>query len=100
MIFILKKKMLKIKLFGNKHCGSCKKWKPLFERLMQEYNIEYVYIDIEKDEEERLKNNVTAIPVTVFYNDNEEMGRILGSMEEDTARKQIEYYVRQGETQG
>lgn len=92
---------MKVILFGNDKCGSCVKWKPTFERLMKQYNIEHEYIDIEKDIESKKKHNIQGIPVTIFFDDNnQEIGNILGNMNEDIAIKQIEYYVRQGETQG
>lgn len=80
-------------LFGNDKCGSCRRWKPTFERLMDEYQLSYEYVDIDKDKIIKEQYNVQGIPVTIFFNDNgEEIGRILGNMDEDIARKQIEYY--------
>lgn len=90
---------MKIILFGNDKCGSCRKWKPTFDRLMKEYQLNHEYVDIEKDKEMKDKYQVHGIPVTIFLDDNDnEMGNILGNMDEDIARKQIEYYVGQGKT--
>lgn len=84
---------MKAILFGNDKCGSCRSWKPTFERLMEEYQLSYEYVDIDKDKIIKEQYNVQGIPVTIFFNDNgEEIGRILGNMDEDIARKQIEYY--------
>ena len=84
---------MKVILFGNDKCGSCRRWKPTFERLMEEYQLFYEYVDIDKDKIIKEQYNVQGIPVTIFFNDNgEEIGRILGNMDEDIARKQIEYY--------
>jgi thiol-disulfide isomerase/thioredoxin len=82
---------MKVILFGSEHCGSCKRWKPLFERLMNEYQLNHEYVDIDKIN--KAEYQIQGVPVTIFYNDNdEELGRILGNMDEDIARKQIEYY--------
>lgn len=84
---------MKVILFGNDKCGSCLKWKPTFERLMNEYQLNHEYVDIDKDNNKKLQYNIQGIPVTIFFNDNgEEIGNILGNMDEDIARKQIEYY--------
>lgn len=82
---------MNIVLFGSEHCSSCKKWKPTFERLMNEYQLDYKYVDIDKENNRQYALN--GVPATVFYKDGKEIGRILGSMEEDIARKQIEYYL-------
>lgn len=90
-----------VKLFGNEKCGSCRIWKPLFEILMKEYNINYEYVDIDKNPDDKIKYNIHGIPVTIFFDDNgKEIGNILGNMKEDIARKQIEYYNGLGKTQG
>ena len=84
---------MKVILFGNDKCGSCIKWKPTFDRLMNEYQLNHEYVDIDKDNNKKLQYNIQGIPVTIFFNDNgEEIGNILGNMDEDIARKQIEYY--------
>lgn len=85
---------MKVILFGNDGCGSCRKWKPVFERLMNEYQLNYEYVDIDKDKIMKDKYQIHGIPVTIFFDDNDnELGSILGNMDEDIARKQIEYYI-------
>jgi len=83
---------MKAILFGNDTCGSCLKWKPVFERLMVEEGIEYQVINVDIDKEMKDRYKITAIPVTIFFNDDKEIGNILGNMNEDIARKQIDYY--------
>jgi len=84
---------MKAILFGSDKCGSCRRWKPTFERLMVEYQLEHEYIDIEQDKISKERFNIQGIPVTIFFNDDgEEIGNILGNMDESIARKQIEYY--------
>jgi len=90
-----------VKLFGNEKCGSCRRWKPVFESLMTEYNINHEYVDIDKNPGEKLRYNIHGIPNTMFFDDNGNvLGNILGNMNEDIARKQIEYYNGLGKTQG
>lgn len=87
---------MKVFLFSNEGCGSCKKWKPLFEKLMKRYKLEYKVIDLYKPENKALKEKyeVSGIPDTIFLDDDDnEVGHVLGNMIEDLAVKQIEYYL-------
>lgn len=87
---------MKVLLFSNEGCGSCKKWRPLFEKLMKEYGLEYELIDMynPKNKELKEKYEVSGIPDTIFTNDEGKMiGHVLGNMVEDLARKQIDYYI-------
>lgn len=86
--------MKKVILFGNDKCGSCKRWKPIYLRLIKEYQVDASIKDVDVDKEDKERYNITAIPVTLFLDDNGvELGRILGSMDEDIARKQFDLYV-------
>lgn len=87
---------MKVLLFSNDGCGSCKKWKPLFEKLMEEYDLEYEVVNMYDPKNKDLKDKygVTGIPDTIFTDDNGvEIGHVLGNMLEELARKQIEYYI-------
>lgn len=87
---------MKVFLFSNDGCGSCKKWKPLFEKLMKEYGLEYELVNMydPKNKELREKYGVSGIPDTIFTDDDgNEIGHVLGNMLEELARKQIEYYI-------
>lgn len=84
---------MKAILFANDGCGSCRKWKPTFEKLMKKYEIEYQVCDIYKDVELKKKYDVHGIPYTVFVNNSgEEVGSILGSMLEELADRDIRIY--------
>lgn len=87
---------MKVLLFANDGCGSCKRWKPTFEKLMKEYKLDYQIIDIYKLENKELKDKygVSGIPDTIFVDDEgNEIGHVLGNMIEDLAIKEIEYYM-------
>lgn len=87
---------MKVFLFSNDGCGSCKKWRPLFEKLMKEYELDYEVLNMydPKSKEKKEKYGVSGIPDTIFTNDEGKMvGHVLGNMIEDLARRQIDYYI-------
>lgn len=86
---------MKALLFSNDGCGSCRKWKPTFIKLMDKYKIDYEVIDNFKDRERAKQYNVTGIPLTVFVNNQGvELGSVLGSMLEELADRDIQYYLK------
>lgn len=87
---------MKVLLFSNDGCGSCKKWKPLFEKLMKEYSLEYQVLNLYDPNNKDLKDKygIQGIPDTIFTDDNgDEIGHVLGNMIEELARQQIDYYI-------
>jgi len=85
---------MKALLFSNDGCGSCRKWKPTFIKLMDKYKIDYEVIDNFKDRERAKQYNVRGIPLTVFVNNQGvELGSVLGSMLEELADRDIQYYL-------
>lgn len=92
---------MKAILFGNDGCGSCRKWKPLFIKLMNMFNIGYEQWNLYDPSCKPLKDkyNVCGIPYTVFTDDEgNEIGNILGSMDEEIAIRQIQHYIENGTT--
>lgn len=86
---------MKALLFSNDGCGSCRKWKPTFIKLMDKYKIDYEVIDNFKDRERAKQYNVRGIPLTVFVNNQGvELGSVLGSMLEELADMDIQYYLK------
>lgn len=86
---------MKALLFSNDGCGSCRKWKPTFIKLMDKYKIDYEVIDNFKDRERAKQYNVRGIPLTVFVNNQGvELGSVLGAMLEELADRDIQYYLR------
>lgn len=87
---------MKVLLFSNDGCGSCKKWKPLFLKLMEKYHLEFDVIDMYKPNNRAMKEKygVEGIPDTVFVDDDgNKIGHVLGNMIEELADNQIEYYM-------
>lgn len=86
---------MKALLFSNDGCGSCRKWKPTFIKLMDKYKIDYEVIDNFKDRDRAKQYNVRGIPLTVFVNNQGvELGSVLGSMLEELADRDIQYYLK------
>ena len=86
---------MKVLLFSNDSCGSCRKWKPTFLKLMNQFNLEFDVIDNFKDKDKAKQYNVTGIPCTIFLNNRGiELGHILGSMIEELAIRDIQYYIK------
>ena len=87
---------MKVFLFSNDGCGSCRKWKPLFLKLMEKYHLEFDVIDMYKPINRAMKEKygVEGIPDTVFVDDDgNKIGHVLGNMIEELADNQIEYYM-------
>lgn len=86
---------MKVLLFSNDGCGSCRKWKPTFEKLMKNHNLDYEIIDNFKERDKAKQYNVSGIPCTIFINNSgQELGHILGSMIEELAERDIQYYIK------
>ena len=84
---------MKVILFSNDGCGSCRLWKPTFIKLMDKHGLEYEVIDSFKDKDMARKYDIKGLPCTVFLNnDGNELGHILGNMIEELADRDIEYY--------
>lgn len=87
---------MKVILFSNDGCGSCKRWKPTFEKLMKQYKLEYEVVDMYRPESKVMKDKygVGGIPDTIFTDDDGNMiGHVLGNMIEELAVKEIEHYI-------
>ena len=80
---------MKVLLFSNDSCGSCRKWKPTFLKLMNQFNLEFDVIDNFKDKDKAKQYNVTGIPCTIFLNNR---GIELGH--EELAIRDIQYYIK------
>lgn len=84
---------MKALLFSDDGCSSCRIWKPLFKKLMMSNGIEYEIVNPNVDKEIKRKYGVKGIPDTIFLDDDgNEIGHILGNMNEELAVRQIEYY--------
>lgn len=73
-------------------CGPCKVMKPIFEKLMPEYEgkVKFEKIDVESDVEKAQKFGVLSIPTFVIVKDEQEVARKVGAMPEQALRDWIE----------
>lgn len=87
---------MKVLLFSNDGCGSCVKWKPVFERLMKDFDLKYEIINQYDPNNKEIVNkyDVHGIPYTLFLDkDGNKLGDILGNMIEEYAVRDIKYYI-------
>lgn len=87
---------MKVLLFSNPGCGSCKTWRPVFTGLMEKYHLEFDVIDMYSPINKELvkKYDVHGIPYTIFLSDDgKKLGDILGNMNEELADRDISYYI-------
>lgn len=84
-------------VFGSDHCSSCIKWKPVIEKIKDDLKIAYRYVMVDENTDLKEKYKVTAVPVTLLFQNGSEVARIMGSMSEDIALEQINYFNGDGE---
>lgn len=60
-------------------CSGCLIMNKVWNKVLEEENIETISLDIDMDEEEALKYNPGKIlPVFIFYKDDVELQRVIG----------------------
>ncbi len=60
-------------------CGPCRMMHPVLEAAEKKYtNFTFVQIDIDKDPELSILNNVQAVPTIVAYKNGKEIKRTMG----------------------
>ncbi|PIQ78495.1 thioredoxin [Candidatus Peregrinibacteria bacterium CG11_big_fil_rev_8_21_14_0_20_46_8] len=66
-------------------CGPCKMMAPIIDEISQEYEgkIAVYKLDVDQNQETPGKFGVSSIPVLVFMNDGEEVGRAVGFQSKD-----------------
>lgn len=85
---------MKVFMFYNNTCGCCKEWKPVYDKLVNEFNVDHEEININDNKEMKEKYGITCVPQTLFIdNDGEEKGNILGNMVEKYARNSFVKYL-------
>ena len=77
--------MKKLKVYSASWCGPCKMVKPTINKLIKEdFDIEV--IDLDKNQEEAIANNVNNVPTFIHYDNNVEQGRVSGIPTENDIR--------------
>ena len=75
-------------------CGPCKIFAPVFEKLHQEYQYEFLFVKINVDDNPNiaLKYRVSSIPTTVFLKGGALLKSIVGSVNYTTLKTILEQF--------
>ncbi|KLO21091.1 glutaredoxin [Marinitoga sp. 1197] len=85
---------MKAYYFANKTCRTCKGLWPKVEGLMDEYNVELEYVDVEEKPEISGQMLVFSVPTLVFVDeDNRELNRFYRNFGMQEVRNFIERYI-------
>jgi thioredoxin 1 len=62
-------------------CGPCKMFGPIFEKLSQDYQGEFIFAKVDVDENPVVaqKYNVTGVPTTLFIKGGELINKLVGA---------------------
>jgi len=85
--------MSKVKIidFSSDWCPSCKKQKPVFEDLEEEYqNVDFKSVNIDEESGLASEYGIRAVPTLVIEQSGEEVNRFVGFTEADTLREAID----------
>ena len=64
-------------------CGPCKMFGPVFEEVSKESNINFVKIDVDKENDIARRYGVMTIPTVILFKNGEEVKRNIGYMSEE-----------------
>ena len=81
--------MLKALVFVSKHCPYCRYFERVVEKLRQELNLDFEFVDVDEMRETAEKYNVTLIPTLVLLKNDEAVGGIMGYADFNTALRAI-----------
>lgn len=66
-------------------CGPCKRLQPILENLSKEIDyVDFLKIDVDKNNESVLKTSVLSLPTILFLKDGKEVSRIIGCCNKET----------------
>ena len=85
---------MKILLFSDEKCGSCRKWLPIIHEIADELNIP---LELYDNKEMRLKYQIKGLPTTILLDDEgNEIYSILGNIRKDKGIESLRYYIDGG----
>ena len=61
-------------------CGPCKMFGPIFEEVSEDNNINFVKLDVDKNDDIARKYGVMTIPTVILFDNGEEVKRHVGLM--------------------
>lgn len=74
-------------------CQPCKVMTPLAEEVTSDLGAELIKIDVDQDNDNRVKYNVMSIPTFIIEKDGEEVGRFVGSKSKEEFRNQVAKFL-------
>ena len=78
----LKGKVVLINIFAT-WCGPCKMFGPVFEEVSNEFNINFVKINVDNNADIARKYGVMSIPTIILFKDGIEVKRFTGFMSKE-----------------
>jgi thioredoxin 1 len=77
-------------------CGPCQAMKLALEKLETEYagKIAVKRVDVDKDQNLAMQNNVMGIPTFIIYKDDKETGRRSGAMPYEIFKSWVDSVVK------
>lgn len=64
-------------------CGPCKMFGPVFEEVSNESNINFVKVDVDKENDIARRYGVMTIPTVILFKNGEEVKRHIGYMSKE-----------------
>jgi len=64
-------------------CGPCKMLGPIFEEVANEYDIQFVKVDIDNHEELCKEYKVMSVPTLIIFENGKEIKRNIGFISKD-----------------
>ena len=66
-------------LLCKKRCGPCKAIAPIFKELSEEFDAQFIKVDVDENPEAAQKFGVSAMPTFVFIKGGEVVDRLMGA---------------------
>lgn len=71
-------------------CGPCKMFGPIFEEASEDSNINFVKLDVDKNDDIARKYGVMTIPTVILFDNGEEVKRHVGLMN----KEELEEFIK------
>ena len=75
-------------------CGPCMFFAPVFKKLQEEFQKDFIFFKVNVDENNAIamKYMITGIPTTLFIKNDEIVNKVVGSMNYDGMKKVLEKF--------
>ncbi len=73
-------------------CGPCMFFAPIFKRLQEEFQEDFIFAKVNVDENSvpAMKYGITGIPTTLFIKNGEVLNKVIGAMNYDGMKQLLE----------